>query len=32
MYLAIDDEIGKRLFKRRLPNDRELILSTLKYL
>ena len=31
MYLAIDDEIGKRLFKRRLPNDRELILSTLKY-
>ena len=29
-YLGIVDENGKRIFKKKLPNDRELILETLK--
>ena len=29
-YLAIIDEDGKRVFKRKLPNDSELILDTLR--
>jgi transposase len=29
-YLGIKDENGKRVFKKKLPNDREVILDTLK--
>ncbi len=29
-YLAIQDETGKRLFHRRLPNEKEVILKTLQ--
>jgi transposase len=29
-YIGIEDESGKRIFKRKLPNDRVLILETLK--
>ena len=29
-YLGIEDEDGKRIFKKKLPNDREIILDTLK--
>lgn len=29
-YLGIKDEDGKRVFKKKLPNDREVILDTLK--
>ncbi len=28
-YLGIEDENGKRTFKKKLPNDREVILETL---
>jgi transposase len=28
-YLGIVDEDGKRVFKKKLPNDREVILNTL---
>jgi len=30
MYLGICDENGKRVFKKKLPNDSEIVLSTLK--
>ncbi len=29
-YLGIEDEDGKRIFKKKLQNDREIILDTLK--
>lgn len=29
-YLGIEDEDGKRVFKKKLPNDREIILAALK--
>ena len=29
-YLGIEDEEGKRVFKKKLPNDRKIILDTLK--
>lgn len=29
-YLGIEDEDGKRIFKKKLPNDRKIILDTLK--
>jgi len=29
-YLGIEDEDGKRLFKKKLPNDAEIILDILK--
>ena len=29
-YLGIEDEDGKRVFKKKLPNDRKIILDTLK--